>query len=102
ALADEVMEGDTMHFDQWAIRALRDRNRPEQPIGPIWLPEVARDITALGGVAVLTLVTAAVAGYLLIERKYRAMMFVIVAAVGALLVSNGLTHCFDRDRPQPV
>src|SRR5688572_29028053 len=55
-LADAVGEGETTRFDQWAVRAMRQPGAPSKPIGPLWLAEVARDLTALGGVAVLTLI----------------------------------------------
>src|SRR5690242_4002246 len=72
ALADEVIEGDTQHFDDRVMHWLQ-RPAPVDvnaapgtlPIGPPWLREVGRDLTALGGVAVLTIVTFIVAGFLL-------------------------------------
>src|SRR5205823_13203896 len=79
ALADEVKEGDTQHFDDWAVRSLRRSDDPAVPIGPRWLQEVGRDMTALGGVAVLSLVTLAVALYLLIVRKFAAMWLTLIA-----------------------
>jgi undecaprenyl-diphosphatase len=102
ALADEVLEGDTKHFDEYVLRTLRNPETPERPIGPKWLTEVARDVTALGGVTVLTFMTVAVTGYLLIVRKYHAMWFVLAAALGALLISTGLKNFFSRPRPELV
>ena len=102
ALADEVREGDTQRFDDWAVRAMRRADDPSQPIGPHWLPEVGRDLTALGGVAVLSLTTAFVAGYLLIVRKYHAMWLVLAATLGGLLISTLLKHLIDRARPDLV
>src|SRR5687767_11171828 len=64
-IADEVVEGSTQQFDDWAIRTLRQPDDPTVPLGPRWMHEIGRDLTALGGMAVMTLVTAAVAGYLL-------------------------------------
>src|SRR5689334_3261582 len=87
-LADEVIEGDTQHFDNWAVRSLRSSNDPLTPVGPRWVGEVARDLTALGGVAVLTLMTLFVAGYLLMVRKYHAMWLVIIATGSGLIVSS--------------
>src|SRR3954449_11165353 len=63
-LTDEVKEGGTQRFDDWAIRSLRRADDPAVPIGPRWLHEAGRDVTALGGVTVLSLVTFAVVGYL--------------------------------------
>jgi undecaprenyl-diphosphatase len=105
-IADEVVEGDTKHFDEWAVKALRMPNPkppperpPEVPIGPEWVREVGRDMTALGGVAVMFLVTAMVAGYLLMVRKYHAMWLVLIATAGGLLVSSVLKRAFERPRP---
>jgi undecaprenyl-diphosphatase len=101
-VADEVGEGDTQRFDDWAIRALRTPGDPANSLGPPWLEEMARDMTALGGVLTLTLVTAMVAGYLWLSRQRRTMVFVLVAVAGALLLSLCLKGFFDRPRPQLV
>jgi undecaprenyl-diphosphatase len=101
-LADDVAEGDTRTFDEWAVRALRDPNDPADPIGAPWVEEVGRDLTALGGLAVLLMVTAFVAGYLFMTRKYHAMILVLVATLGGLLISTLLKQSFDRQRPDLV
>ena len=95
-ILDEVKEGGAQHFDETVIRYLRAHE------GPAWLQEIGRDLTALGGVAVLTMVTFAVAGYLLLRRKYGAMWLVIVATGGGLLLSTVLKYFIDRDRPALV
>ncbi|MCY2953198.1 MAG: phosphatase PAP2 family protein [Planctomycetota bacterium] len=101
-LTDKVTEGSTQDFDNYAILALRRPDHPAIPIGPPWLPEVGRDLTALGGVAVLCLVTLAVTGFLLIGRKYSAAAFLAIATVGGLLLSSTLKHLINRDRPDLV
>ena len=101
-LAGEVTEGDTQHFDEWAVRSLRRAEDPSQPLGPRWLHEVGRDMTALGGVAVLSLVTCFVAGYLLMVRKYHAMWLVLVSTFGGLIASTLLKGLFGRERPDIV
>ncbi len=52
-LAERVLEGDTQQFDEWAVRALRQPDDPAtparesaDPLGPRWLHEVGRDMTA--------------------------------------------------------
>ncbi|MGH7213160.1 MAG: phosphatase PAP2 family protein [Tepidisphaeraceae bacterium] len=101
-LSSEVEEGETQQFDEWAVRALRQKQDPSKPIGPAWMAEVGRDITALGGVAVLTLATLAVAGFLALNRKYHAMLLVLVATGGGLALSSMLKGFFDRGRPELV
>ena len=51
-------EGETQTFDRALLLALRDPHDLADPIGPGWLEEAARDITGLGGYAVLTIVTS--------------------------------------------
>ncbi len=74
-IADEVIEGETQDIDDRILMALRERDNPADPIGPPWLEELGRDMTALGGVLVLTTLTAAVLGFLLIQRKSHAALF---------------------------
>jgi undecaprenyl-diphosphatase len=102
AIADAVKEGHTQRFDDWAIRSLRKPHDLSEPIGPSWVEEAARDVTALGGVVVLTLVTCAVAGFLWLREKYHALWLVIIATVGGQLLSTALKHVFNRPRPQLV
>jgi undecaprenyl-diphosphatase len=72
------------------------------PIGPEWLHEAGRDLTALGGVAVLTLITVAVAGFLWLRRMFGAMLLVLAATLGGLAASSALKSTFERTRPNLV
>lgn len=98
-LADEVVEGETQAFDEWAVRAMR---RADDAIGSPVLPEVARDVTALGSVSVLALMIIAAAGYLLIRRQYRAMWFTLAATISGAIISSVLKEFFSRERPSVV
>src|SRR5688572_18162866 len=73
SLLDEVVEGDTQAIDEAIVRALRSAENPRVPMGPTWLVESGRDVTGLGGVAVLVLFITAVAGFLLLSGKRRMM-----------------------------
>ncbi len=101
-IADEVIEGETKELDDRILMALRDRDNPADLIGPPWLEEMGRDMTAVGGVLVLTTVTAAVVGFLLIQRKHHAALFLAAATGGALVVSLALKSSFNRPRPDVV
>ena len=101
-LADDVGEGDTQQFDEWALRSLRRADDPAVPIGPAWLREVGVDFTALGSIAVLLVFTAAVVGFLLLQRKRRMALLVTVAVAGGMLLNTGLKQVFARDRPSVV
>lgn len=102
AIADAVREGETQSFDERVLRALRDPGDSRRPLGPEWLGEIGRDLTALGGIAVVSLVTASVVGFLFITRNYGAMVFVLSATLGGLLLSTLLKEAFARPRPQVV
>ena len=60
ALAAEMLEGDLHAFDEAVLLALRTPGDPTNPIGGPQVEVAMRDLTALGGVTILTLMTAAV------------------------------------------
>jgi undecaprenyl-diphosphatase len=101
-LASEVSEGRTKSFDDRLLLALRVPGDPARPIGPDWLPETARDVTAIGGPLVLWLATFAVAGFLALDRRYAAMGFLLVATLGGWALSLVLKSAFERPRPELV
>ena len=61
-----------------------------------------RDFTAMGGVAVLVLITLAVVGYLLLVRAPKAALFVTTSVSGAIVLSFVLKATFARPRPDLV
>ena len=74
---DRVVEGDTRAFDESVLLAFRDPNNPSHSIGPAWLQIMFRDITPLGGYAVVLLISLAVIGYLLMDGKRGAALWVL-------------------------
>ncbi len=102
ALSDEVSEGETQQFDERVLLALRRPEDPAHPRGPWWLPRAAEDVTALGGVTVLTLVTMAVCGFLLLVRRYRTLLLVLGATLGGAGLNVLLKRLFARPRPSVV
>jgi undecaprenyl-diphosphatase len=102
SVAFGVSAGMTQNFDERLLRIARDPADPEKTLGPVWLEEIGRDLTAMGGIAALSLVTAAVSGYLLISHKYHALAFLLTATLGGLLLSTVLKERFDRPRPAVV
>jgi len=102
ALAGLVEGGHTKRFDEQILLSLRVAGDPSRPIGPAWMPEVARDVTAMGSTDILWLATAAVAGFLALDRKYAAMGFVVAAVCGGWIASFALKEVFERPRPDLV
>ena len=102
AIADEVTEGETHRLDRMLLLALRNPNDVADPIGPSWLEESARDITGLGGYAILAIVTIATLCYLLMVRKRGAALLVAGAVLGGMALSTALKFGFERPRPDLV
>lgn len=101
-LADEIMEQETASIDERVLLSLRNPADRSDPLGPDWVEEIGRDITALGGTAILTLFTLVAFIYLLLRRKFRAAVFTIAAVGGGILLSTVLKIGFDRPRPDLV
>ncbi|WP_448206067.1 phosphatase PAP2 family protein [Azospirillum sp. sgz302134] len=101
-LAGEVMEGETVSFDRAILLALRVAGDPATPLGPGWLQNAARDITALGSIAVLSLITLLTLGFLLLLRKRGAALLVFLAVGGGMTISSLLKSEFERPRPDLV
>ena len=101
-ITDEVLEKDTQTFDERVLKMMRHPDNLSVTRGPKWLHEVGRDLTALGGVAVLSMLTIISAVFLLAIRKHHAMWLLLGAAVGALILSSLLKGIIQRDRPDVV
>lgn len=101
-LGSEVLEGETLSFDRWVLLHLRSVPDTSAPVGPHWLLPAMVDITSLGGVAVLTLLTILAGGFLFATRKPALGLFVLVAVSGGALVSTILKSLFLRARPDIV
>lgn len=101
-LGAEVIQGKTRRLDEVLIVGLRTPGNLDDPIGPGWVEEMMRDFTALGGSAVLSLVTLAVTGFLVIARKRHMAVSVAAAVITGMLVSQTLKWGFARPRPDLV
>jgi undecaprenyl-diphosphatase len=100
-IAGEVMEGGTQAFDRSLLLAMR-RPADHAPIGPQAWQGVARDITALGGEAMLALLTLITGGFLVLDGKKHMALFVCGSVTSGLLVSEILKVLFHRPRPDLV
>ncbi|WP_338501437.1 phosphatase PAP2 family protein [Sphingomonas kaistensis] len=101
-LGSEVLEGDIFAFDKTVLLSLRLAHDPATPIGPHWLPRIVLDITAIGGVTVLTLITVLVVGFLVVSRSGRTAAFVAAAVASGASASAALKSFFVRPRPEIV
>jgi len=101
-IADRVTDGETHHTDVRVIRALRRADDVTRLRGPDWLGEIVRDLTAIGGYALLSLTIAGVVGFLFLSGRPRDARFVLTAVAGGWILAYGLKFLFDRPRPDIV
>jgi undecaprenyl-diphosphatase len=98
-LADGVTDGVTQQADLNILMALRDGGDSNNPLGPPWIEEMMRDFTALGGTGILTLIVLAVTLFYMIQGRYKEMLILVTAVIGAFIFSYFLKSIFDRPRP---
>lgn len=101
-LADEVTEGETAALDERLLLAMRVDGDPTDPIGPLWFEELARDVTALGGMGFLTILTLAAVGFLVLQRNGRLALYLAIAVSSGAALSTLFKSVFDRPRPDLV
>ena len=99
-VSNHVTEGTSQRYDERILHYLRADNDPTNPIGPLWLEQVWRDLTALGSPSVLFLVTLGVAGYLVICRQYRLVGLLFLTIVGGATITYAMKTYFNRPRPE--
>lgn len=99
AIADEMAEGDTQAIDRRFLLALRNPAHSADPLGSRSFREAMRDVTALGGVTVTTLVTlVGILAFLIHGRKRHAAILggtVVLAEIS----SEILKRIYSRPRP---
>ena len=101
-IAGEVGEGETAKLDTHILMMLRNPADPTDPIGSRSLQEAMRDVTALGGVTVITLVTTVALLAFLIHRKLWHAGIFAASVLVAFASSEGLKGLYDRPRPDLV
>ncbi|QOL80134.1 phosphatase PAP2 family protein [Pseudooceanicola spongiae] len=102
ALAAEMLEGDLHSFDKAVLLALRVPGDLSDPIGGPQVEVAMRDLTALGGVTVLTLITLCVLVFLVLRRQRASALFMGVAILGGQALSHLAKLGFSRPRPDLV
>jgi len=102
AVMGEVREGETARLDSAILLAFRRAGHLATPVGPRWLQEAARDITALGGTTVLTLVVVLAAVLLWLHRRRAQAGMFVAAVVGGDLLAEAIKALVGRARPELV
>jgi len=96
-VADEVAGDDTLGADRYLLTLLS-----ADPAWPDWIVQAVVDLTALGGMAVLTLITLLSALYLGVARRLTSALWLALAVAGGLALSHSLKLLFERPRPDVI
>jgi undecaprenyl-diphosphatase len=102
ALAVAIASGHSFAFDRSLILLFREPGNPAVPLGPAWLQEAVRDMTALGSFVGLFFMTTAAALTLWLCGYRRLSAGLAATVLMALLVSTGLKIAIARERPDIV
>jgi undecaprenyl-diphosphatase len=101
-VAAAVTDGEVRDLDRAILLAMREASDRADPIGPPWVEEMGRDLTALGGATILALVSGFAALFLWMARRRRTVGFLALAFGGGQLMSFLLKRGFARPRPELV
>lgn len=101
-MASEVREQETRKFDEAILLAMRAPGDLSDPVGGAYVEEAARDLTALGGMTILTLVTLTAFGAAhFAGRKKLAWLGLAFVLAGSGMTSV-LKSGYNRPRPELV
>ena len=93
--ASIVLSGNVQSLDEQLLLLLH-------PTDVGWLMEASRDLTALGGYLVLTLIVVTTAVYLRTDGRRKASRFFLCVVLGGFFLNVSLKAAFDRPRPDVV
>lgn len=101
-LAGLVQRGGTREIDSKILTEVRQLASRNDGSGRVWGEESVIAITSLGSLMILVSLSCAVAGALVLTRKYHACVFLLAALTGAALLNYSLKPFFARGRPDVV
>jgi undecaprenyl-diphosphatase len=99
-MAGEIREKETRKFDETILLAMRVPGDTADPAGGPRVEEMARDLTALGGVTVLTLVTLTAFGTALFAGRRKLAWLGLAFVVSGSAMGSILKSGYDRPRPE--
>jgi undecaprenyl-diphosphatase len=96
------MAGRTPAWDKTVMEKVRDCSERFGAPFTTHLNETIRDISALGGMTVLGMLSVAICGYFLLRRDYSASALLLASWLGGWGSMNGLKYLYRRARPDIV
>jgi undecaprenyl-diphosphatase len=101
-IADAQATTETADLEHQILASMRDADNPSRMIGPRFAEEAMRDFTALGGYAVLTMMTLGFGFFAAAELGHRTFHFFWLTIVGGFLTSLLAKYIVQRERPSIV
>ncbi|MFM7058459.1 MAG: phosphatase PAP2 family protein [Planctomycetota bacterium] len=101
-LGDFFYDGPGRSFEERIIAGLRDPANPQRMLGPRLFEESMRDFTALGGYAVLLMVSGCFAVFCRLELSRESFRFFVLTVAGGFLFSVLMKEWVQRARPEVV
>jgi len=86
-------------IDKAVLMSFRTAADPTEPVGPKWVQEFARDITALGSFTILFPVITATVIYLFLTRRKTEAWTMMAATGGGIAVASLIKNLVARPRP---
>lgn len=96
---DTLDENRRRGVDAAILAWLRPGPDTSDPAGPAWLDLAMLDLTSLGSIAVLGVITLASGGFLLMRGQRLAASALAAGLAGAIVLSESLKAVFERTRP---
>jgi undecaprenyl-diphosphatase len=101
-LASEIRENETRSFDEAVILAMCEPGNPDETMGSPRIEEIARDLTASGGVTVLNLVTLVSFGAAVFSGRTKLGLVALAAVTAGSVATSLLKSGYARPRPDLV
>lgn len=101
-IAGEMAEGETSGIDRQLLLLLRAPGDPNNPIGSKAIEEALRDVTALGGATLVSVVTVVAVLAFLFHKKPRHALVMAAGVLLAWLSSETTKSIYHRPRPDLV
>lgn len=101
-IAASVSGGHSKEFDEQVVRMFRQPDQPQETIGPKWLAQFAREITALGSYSALMIVVTISAIFLSAADQKIALRTLLWASLSGYGFMALLKLRFQRPRPDLV
>lgn len=102
AIGASTQRTSIQQVDSVLLQSMRSTSDLGDPVGPDWLEDVVRDITALGGVFVISAVTICTSLYFALGGKRRMAWLLLFAVLGGMITSSLLKLAYQRSRPDIV